>query len=110
MIFAASLASPRVVDVLPTGVEPTGVEPTGVEPTGTSCSVSDGSDWPVVENPMPLSWIGVDPTGVEPTGDVKNDCVAGLLTLRSKSEPIGTLRTTTIFVPRGRPSMPPFVK
>ena len=78
MICAASFASPRVVDVLPTGVEPTGVEPTGVEPTGTSWSVSDGNDWPVVENPMPLSSIGVDPTGVEPTGDVKKGWVAGL--------------------------------
>src|SRR4051794_3708937 len=59
MTTAASFESPRVVDVLPTGVEPTGVEPTGVEPTGTSCSVSDGSVCPLDEKPTPSSSIGV---------------------------------------------------
>ena len=92
-----------VVEVLPTGVEPTGVEPTGVEPTGTSCSVSDGNAWPVVAKPTPLSSIGVEPTGVEPTGVEKNDCVAGLLTVRSKSAPAGTLRNTATFVPARQP-------
>src|SRR2546430_11031994 len=103
MTCAASFTLPRFVDVLPTGVDPTGVEPTGVEPTGTSCSVSDGSDCAVVEKPMPVSSIGVEPTGVDPTGVEKNDCVAGLLMVRSKSAPDGTCRNAAIFSPRGSP-------
>src|SRR5881628_3415279 len=93
MIWAASFASPRIVDVLPTGVEP----------TGTSCSVSDGSDWPVVEKPAPRSSIGVDPIGVDPIGDEKKDCADGLLTVRSRSVLFGTWRYTETFVPRGSP-------
>src|ERR1700756_5248561 len=104
MIPASSFTPPpRLADVLPTGVEPTGVEPTGVEPTGTSCSVSGGSAWPLVEKPTELSSIGVEPTGVEPTGEEKNDGAAGALTVRSRSASDGTLRKAETLVPAGSP-------